>query len=196
MWIQVVLLLDGWKPTVIRLKSRVCNLFYVFRVLAESWWPWFNWVTRTTAKFPQSENYKTHIQKTHSRPHEERQTWILVRVNGKSKGRWSSTMEPLHWIHLWLIPAWNPHISHASTGKTTALRILFPLTKFETSKAQFPLTGSFWSPFGWSSSRGKLDQGGTSLGKAPHSSACRPNQPFAMHHAFCMMLLRWPEMRA
>lgn len=37
--------------------------------------------------------------------------------------------------------------------------------------------------------------GGTGLGKAPHSSARRPNRPFAMHDAFCMMLLCRPEMR-
>lgn len=119
---------------------------------------------------------------------------LHVCVNGKSKGRWSSTMAPLHWIHLRLIPAWNPHISHASAGKTTALKIVFPLTNSKPQKPNFRWLAAL-VPSWMVEQRRQTGSGRTSLGKAAHWSARRPNRPFAVHRAFCMMLLRWPEMR-
>lgn len=111
----------------------------------------------------------------------------------KVKGRWSSTMGPLHEIHLRLIPAWNPHISHASAGKTTALKNRFSSRKFKTSEAQFPLTWQLWFPSWMVEQRRQTGSGRTSLG-----ALVRPpgqTNRFAVHRAFCMMLLRWPEMR-
>lgn len=198
MRIQVVLWLDGWNSACD--SAEIQSLHLIFCIPNAAWVMFSGFpltgLPELPSTSPQSENYKTDILKTQSRPHGERQTWICVCVcvwMEKVKGRWSSTMGPLHEIHLRLIPAWNPHISHASAGKTTALKNRFSSRKFKTSEAQFPLTWQLWFPSWMVEQRRQTGSGRTSLG-----ALVRPpgqTNHFAAHRAFCMMLLRWPEMR-
>lgn len=143
---------------------------------------------------PHSANYKKDILKTHSSPHGEWQTRIFVCENGKSKGRRGEHNGPTSLNS----PSPNPIL------KSTQLPCIdrkdnwswnrfFLSQNRNLKKPNFRWLAALvpsWMAEQWR----QTGSGGTSLGKAPHSPARRPNQPFAVHDAFCMMLLRWPEM--
>lgn len=93
-------------------------------------------------------------------------------------------------LHLSVIPDWNPYNTHATTENTTSLWIIFPPIK---AKPQNPVSADWLLlfPLGFSG-RGKLgrrDESGKTAALI-HSLA----KPTACH-AFCMMLLHWPEIR-
>lgn len=94
-------------------------------------------------------------------------------------------------LHLSVIPDWNPYNTHATTKKTTSLWIIFPSHKRKTTKPCFRWLAAF-IPSWIQSGRGKLgwrDESGKTA--ALIRSLAKPTAC----HAFCMMLLPWPEIR-
>lgn len=108
----------------------------------------------------------------------------------KKTDKWSDTKTPLH--QFYTAPWCNPRLkcnAPALTGKTTSLWIIFPPIKAKTSKTLFPLTGCFYSLLVAKWQR-QVGSGGMGVGKL----LCSWAKPAACH-AFCMMLLHWPEIR-